>query len=71
MEKLKTIQDILPEAVIIREFCLPIPKSGRSRVVSSWIGQGLKCFEVSDARYVLKDDLLEFFWQKYQEYQEE
>jgi hypothetical protein len=70
MDKPKTIQDILPEAVIIREFCLPVPKSGRSRVISSWIGQGLKYFEISEARYVLKEDLLNFFWQKYQECQE-
>lgn len=71
MKKPKIIQDILPEAVIIREFCLPVTKSGRSRIISAWIRQGLKYFKVSGSRYVLKDDLLAFLWGKYQIYQEE
>ena len=70
MKKPKTIQDILPESVIIRELYLPVTKSGRSRIVSSWIREGLKYFEISGNRYVLKDDLLAFLWDKYQNYQE-
>jgi hypothetical protein len=71
MKKPKILQDILPEAVIIKEYGLPVPKSGRSRVISSWIRQGLKYFEISDVRFVLKDDLLDFLWQKHQECQGE
>lgn len=71
MERPKTLQDILPEAVIIKEFCLQATKSGRSRVVSSWVRKGLKYFRLSGARYFLKDDLLDFLWGKYQEYQQD
>ena len=71
MEKPRALQDILPEAVIIRELCLPVSKSGKSRIISAWTRQGLKYFKVSGSRYVLKDDLLAFLWGKYQIYQKD
>jgi len=66
-QKPKAIQNVYPEKIIIRDFGLPEPKGGKSRVVSSWTGQGLKHFEISNSRYFLEEDLIEFFWKKYQE----
>jgi len=65
--KPKSLKSVFPEKIIIQEFGLPEPKSGKSRVVSSWVGQGLKHFEISERRYFLEGDLLDFFWKKYKE----
>lgn len=67
-QKPKALASILSEAMLIRDFLgIQEPKSGRSRVVSSWINQGLKCLEISERRYFFEEDVIEFFWKKYKE----
>lgn len=52
--------------MLIRDFLgLEQPKSGKSRVISSWIRQGLKYTEISERRYFFEEDLVDFFWEKY------
>jgi hypothetical protein len=67
-EKPKSIQNILSEAMLIRDFLgLEQPKLGRSRIISSWTRQGLRYVEVSERRYFFEEDLVDFFWGKYKE----
>lgn len=40
-------------------------KSGKCRVISFWIKQGLKYLEVSGQRYFFEDDFIDFFFEKY------
>ncbi|MCP4651326.1 MAG: hypothetical protein GY853_14755 [PVC group bacterium] len=62
----KAMASILPEWMIIHDFLgMPRTKSGKCRIVSSWIRQGLKHVEISGQRYFFEEDLLAFFWIKY------
>jgi len=67
-EKPKKLQEILPEEIVIESFGIKEPESGKfgkSRILSGWIRQGLKYFELSDKRYFLETDLLDFLWSEY------
>jgi hypothetical protein len=65
-QKPQSISNILSEVMILRDFLgLPQTKSGKSRIVSSWVRQGLKYTKVSGQRYFFEQDLIDFFWGKY------
>lgn len=65
-QKPQSIGQILSEAMILRDFLGVSPtKSGKSRIVSSWVRQGLDCIEISGRRYFFEQDLIDFFWRKY------
>jgi len=65
-QKPQSISNILSEAMILRDFLgLQQTKSGKSRIISSWIRQGLECVVVSGQRFFFEQDLIDFFWSKY------
>jgi hypothetical protein len=64
--KPKKMANILSETMLTQDFLgMPKTKSGKNRVISSWIRQGLKYVEVSGQRYFFEGDLVDFFWKKY------
>ncbi len=67
-QKPQSINQILSEGMILRDFLgLPQTKSGKSRIISSWVRQGLKYVGVSGQRYFFEQDLVDFFWAKSKE----
>ena len=45
---------------------LAVKRSGRSRMLSNWINEGLKYIEKSDKRYFFEQDVLEYVLKKFQ-----
>ncbi len=54
------MKEILTEIEMIDYFAIADSKD-RSRIISSWIGRGLKYVELSGARFYLREDVLGFF----------
>jgi hypothetical protein len=61
----KTLNEILSEERLCEWLSLPAGKSGRSRQLSYWIRDGLRCVEIAGRRYFLESDVVEFLWKKY------
>lgn len=66
MEKPKTIQSIIPEWALMENLLgIKRTKSGKCRIVSFWVRQGLNYVDISGQRYFFEQNLIDFFWDRY------
>ena len=62
----KSLQAVIPEWALIKDLLgEELTKSGRLRVVSSWVREGLKCLKMGERRFFLESDLIEFLCDRY------
>ena len=60
--KPEKLDQVWSEKDLCARLDLPMTESGRSRVLGSWVREGLRCVEKSEKRYFFEHDVLAFLW---------
>ena len=54
------LEKIWTENELVEKLGLPIIAKNKSRVISSWVKDGLNCIEKSGKRYFVDEEILEY-----------
>ena len=60
--KPQKLDQIWSEKDLCERLDLPLTGSGRSRILSSWVRDGLKYIKKSDKRYFFENDVIQYLW---------